>query len=188
MAFIPIAKETHVATTHSRSTGKSSGTTAKKGTARGRHHALALLEKDHREVERLFSKFEKAKEDAEKAELARQICMELKVHTRIEEEMLYPMAREETGEDDLVDEAKVEHDTAKMLIKDIESGKPSDDLFDARVSVLGEYIKHHVKEEEGELFPAIEKKADLDLDQLGEKLMQRKQALMEKMGKGDGKA
>lgn len=176
-----------MATTQSKSTGKSSGA-AKKATTRGKNNALGLLEKDHREVERLFAKFEKAKEDSEKAELAQQICLELKVHTEIEEELLYPMARDETGEEDLVDEAQVEHNTAKMLIKEIESGKSSDGLFDARVKVLGEYVKHHVKEEENELFPAIEKKSSIDLDQLGEKLMQRKEAVMDRMGKSSRKS
>ncbi len=171
--------------TTQKSTGNSAGSAAarRKTAGRGKNNALSILEKDHREVESLFSQFEKAKDEAQKSELAEKICLELKVHAQIEEELLYPMAREETGEDDLVHEALVEHHTAKQLIKEIESAKSSDELYDARVKVLGEYVKHHVKEEEKELFPAIEKKADIDLDELGEKLMARKEECMSKLGK-----
>ena len=172
-----------MATTHSR-TEKSTGTAAAKkaGTSRSKNNALALLEKDHREVETMFSEYEKIEDDSQKSALAEKICLALKVHTQMEEELLYPMAREETGEEDLVAEAMVEHNTAKQLIREIEGSKSSDQMYDARVKVLSEYVKHHVKEEEKQLFPAIEK-AGVDLDGLGEKLMARKTELMEKTGK-----
>lgn len=168
-----------MATSQSKSTGS---TAAKKTASRSKPKALALLEKDHREVEGLFADFEKAKDESEKAELVQEICTTLKVHAQIEEELLYPMTLDEIGDEDLVNEALVEHHTAKQLIKEIEAAKSSDSLYDARVKVLGEYVKHHVREEEGEIFPAL-KKADVDLDELGDKLEARKTELMEKMTK-----
>ena len=109
--------------------------------------AIALLKADHRKVETLFEKFEKAKDAATKKSLAQQICTELSVHTAIEEEIFYPAC---TGkiEEDLVKEAYVEHDGAKVMIAEIEAGKPGDEFYDAKVKVLSEQIKHHVKEEE----------------------------------------
>ncbi len=169
-----------MATSQSKSTGSTAA--KKKSASRSKPKALAMLEKDHREVEGLFADFEKQEDEAKKAEIVQTICMELKVHAQIEEELLYPMAQEEIDDDDLVHEALVEHHTAKQLIKEIETARSSDSLYDARVKVLGEYVKHHVKEEEGELFPAL-KKADVDLDELGEKLMARKTELVEKMSK-----
>lgn len=124
--------------------------------------AVELLRADHRKVQDLFHQFEKARSDDRKAELAREICAELKVHAQIEEEIFYPAAREALKKQDLIDEAAVEHATAKDLIAQIEQGGPGQELFDAKVTVLGEYIQHHVKEEQNELFPKV-KKAKLDL-------------------------
>jgi hemerythrin superfamily protein len=138
--------------------------------------AIALLEDDHCAVEKLFKEFESAKGEGRKEKLARRICLELTVHTEIEEEIFYPACKGKVDED-LLKEAYVEHDAAKLLIAEIEAGTgESDDFFDAKVQVLSEQIEHHVKEEEGELFPQV-RKADLDLKPLGERLAGRKREL-----------
>lgn len=147
--------------------------------ARRPQDAIALLRADHALVEDLFSQFEKARDDNRKQTLATRICLELKIHTTIEEEIFYPATREVLPkEEDLLDEAKVEHDSAKELIAQIEAGAPGDDLWDAKVTVLSEYIKHHVKEEHTEMFPKV-RKTKLDLKALGEQLRQRKEQLQE---------
>jgi hemerythrin superfamily protein len=139
--------------------------------------AIALLKEDHRAVEKLFKEFEGAKGEGRKEKLARRICMELTVHTKIEEEIFYPACKGKVGED-LLKEAYVEHDAAKLLIAEIEAGSgQSDEFFDAKVQVLSEQIEHHVEEEEKELFPEV-RKADLDLKTLGEQLAARKKELM----------
>src|SRR5882757_3216478 len=117
--------------------------------------AIDLLEDDHHEVEGYFDEYEELEDDGAKEKLAAKICTALKVHTQIEEEIFYPAARKATKDDDLLDEAKVEHDGAKKLIEEIEAMAVGDDLYDAKVKVLGEQIKHHVKEEEKELFPEV---------------------------------
>ena len=137
--------------------------------------AVALLKADHRKVEGLFAQFEKAKGDARKKELADQICLELSVHAKIEEDIFYPACREQGVDEDMMDEANVEHDSAKVLIAEIEKAGPADDYFDAKVKVLSEMIKHHVKEEEQRdgMF-AQAKQGDVDLAELGQQLAQRK--------------
>ncbi|HEX6958452.1 MAG TPA: hemerythrin domain-containing protein [Ferrovibrio sp.] len=144
--------------------------------------ATALLKQDHREVESFFEQYEQLDSKAEKGKLAAKICLMLTVHAMIEEELLYPAAHEESEavESDLVDEAIVEHASAKQLIAEIEAMKPGEELYDAKVKVLGEYVKHHVKEEENELFPQLQD-SELDLRELGEKLMQRKIELLAQM-------
>jgi hypothetical protein len=139
--------------------------------------AIELLEDDHQEVQGYFDAYEELEDDAAKAELSAKICQALKVHTQIEEEIFYPAARKATKDDDLLDEAKVEHAGAKHLIAEIEAMTVGDDLYDAKVKVLGEQVKHHVKEEEEELFPEA-KSAKMDLDALGKKMAARKEALM----------
>jgi hemerythrin superfamily protein len=144
--------------------------------------AIELLTTDHKEVKALFKEYDKLVEsdgnEDEKQALAEQICQMLTVHATIEEELFYPAAREALGEDaDLVDEADIEHESAKELIAQIEGSSPEDDHFDARVKVLGEYIDHHVKEEEGEMFPKV-KKGDVDMVALGTDLMARKEQLL----------
>jgi hemerythrin superfamily protein len=139
--------------------------------------AITLLEQDHREVEDHFEGYEKAKSEEKKYELASQICTALTVHTRLEEELFYPTARKATGDDDLFDEATVEHASAKQLIAEIEAMSVGDELYDAKIKVLSEQIQHHVEEEEKRLFPET-RKTDLDLDALGEELMARKAELM----------
>jgi hemerythrin superfamily protein len=139
-------------------------------------NAISLLIQDHREVSDLFDAFEE--DDADKSGIAAQVCRMLTVHAMIEEELFYPAAREVLGDegDDLLDEAQVEHASAKELIAQIEEEGQDGDLFEAKIKVLGEYVRHHVEEEEKELFPLV-KKAEIDLEALGTELEQRKAAL-----------
>ena len=144
--------------------------------------AIALLKEDHRKVEDLFKDFESAKGEGRKERLAHEICLELSVHATIEEEIFYP-ACEGKVDEDLLKEAYVEHDSAKLLIAEIESGPgESDEFFDAKVKVLQEEIEHHVEEEEKRLegLFAQARKAEIDLDTLGETLMARKLELTER--------
>ena len=140
--------------------------------------AIALLKEDHRTVEDLFTQFEKATGDGRKQKLAQQICLELSVHAAIEEEIFYP-ACEGKVEEDLIKEAYVEHDGAKVLIAEIAGNtQASDDFFDAKVKVLQEEIEHHVEEEEqaGGVFSQA-RKGKIDLDSLGDQLAARKKEL-----------
>jgi hemerythrin superfamily protein len=147
--------------------------------------AVKLLTSDHREVKALFQQYQEMVDhdaaDEDKHPIAQQICLMLTVHAQIEEEIFYPAARDAIREEDLVDEATVEHATAKDLIAQLEDSDPSDDLFDAKVKVLGEYIDHHVKEEESEMFPQA-RKAKMDLKTLGDAMSARKRELMEELG------
>ncbi|MCE7798172.1 hemerythrin domain-containing protein [Sphingobium sufflavum] len=139
--------------------------------------AIKLLKDDHKEVKTWFTQYEKLEDDAEKQELANKICLALTVHTQIEEEIFYPAAREGIDDDDLLDEAEVEHASAKQLIAEIQAMQAGDPLYDAKVTVLGEYVNHHVEEEEKEMFPEC-RDSDLDLKALGEQLAARKAELM----------
>lgn len=141
--------------------------------------AIALLKSDHRQVEKWFEQFESSRADSRKSELARQICQALTVHTTIEEEIFYPAFLAATEEEDIHHEAEVEHDGAKKLIAEIEAAGPQDDHFDARVTVLSEMIKHHVREEEKRdgMF-AKARQSEMDLVALGEQLASRKAELM----------
>jgi len=142
--------------------------------------AVALLKQDHRTVEELFEKFEKATGDGRKQALAEEICLELSVHAQIEEEIFYP-ACEGKVDEDLLKESYVEHDGAKVLIAEIIGGGPSDEFYDAKVKVLSEEIEHHVEEEEKRMegLFAQARKAGLDMDALGEQLAARKSELTE---------
>jgi hemerythrin superfamily protein len=166
-------------TTSPQSRKSSKSTTATRSTART-PDALKLLVTDHKEVKALFKEYEKLvkaeADDERKQALAEQICEMLTVHTTLEEELLYPAAQELLEEADLVDEAQVEHASAKDLIEQIRSMKPADELYDAKVTVLGEYIDHHVKEEEKEMFPKL-RKTELDLKELGVSMQTRKSEL-----------
>jgi Hemerythrin HHE cation binding domain len=148
--------------------------------------AIALLKVDHRTVEDLFAKFEKASGDGAKQTLAEEISLELSVHAQIEEEIFYP-ACEGKVDEDLLKESYVEHDGAKVLIAELAKSSPDDEFFDAKVSVLSEMIRHHVKEEEkrSEGLMAQAKEAGLDMAGLGERLARRKQELMAEFGEGD---
>jgi len=162
-------------------TAKKTPAKASATAAAARTDATALLQRDHAEVKKLFKQYEKladAEADgAERGELAAQICAMLTVHATIEEEIFYPAARAAEVDADLLDEAEVEHASAKDLISQIRSMSPDDDLYDAKVSVLGEYIDHHVQEEEGEMFPKC-RKSEMDLAALAEALAERKSELM----------
>lgn len=140
--------------------------------------AIALLTEDHENVKALFEQYEELGDRAHvsKHKLALQICEELTKHTMIEEEIFYPAVRKAIKEEDMMDEAIVEHASAKDLIAQIQSMEPTDDLFDAKVKVLSEMIDHHVEEEETEMFPKV-RKAKLDLEELGEAMAARKEQI-----------
>lgn len=144
--------------------------------------AIQLLKADHREVKGWFKQFEALEDEDEKQQMAAKICLALTVHAQIEEEIFYPAVRAEIEDDDLMDEAEVEHASAKQLIAEIQRMKPSEKLFDAKVIVLGEYVNHHVEEEETEMFPET-RHSDVDLKGLGAKLAARKKELMAKLAK-----
>ena len=169
--------------THSSAKKASAGKGTTRSAASKGPDAVALLKADHRAVEKLFGQFEKAKDTDRKKALADQICKELTVHATVEEEIFYPACKGAV-EDDMLDEAHVEHDGAKQLIAELESGSPEDEFYDAKVTVLSEEIKHHVNEEEkrGGIFTGA-RQADLDLDALGEKLQTRKDELVAQIEK-----
>jgi hemerythrin superfamily protein len=147
----------------------------------GAQDGVALLTADHREVKALFEKYEKLAGDkgdaSDRQALAETICDMLIVHATIEEEIFYPAARKATQDDELLDEAEVEHAAAKDLIVQIKDMSPDEDLYDAKVKVLGEQIDHHVEEEEGEMFPEA-RKSDMDMAELGARMLARKNQLM----------
>jgi len=166
----------------SKSASASSGA---RGGRRGANDALALLKRDHDNVDAMFKKYDRMKDgDERKAPLREQVCMELTVHAKLEEELFYPALKslfEQGGMDkavDLIEEADVEHASLKWLIEQLQSGDQQDEgMIDARVKVLSEYVKHHVDEEEGEIFKAA-RKVDIDLEALGAELEARKGELM----------
>ena len=157
--------------------------TEKKASAVIGPDAIKLLSDDHKEVKKMFAEFKKMADsddtDAKEA-LVAQICADLTVHTAVEEEIFYPAAREAINDGALLDEAEVEHASAKDLIAQLKAMSSSDDLYDAKVTVLGEYIEHHIKEEETEMFTKV-KKAKLDLQQLGQEMGMRKEELKASM-------
>jgi hemerythrin superfamily protein len=163
----------------------SSGRSSASSNSGAASDAVSLLTADHAEVADLFDEYETLVDgdsgEDERQALAERICSMLTVHATIEEEIFYPAAREVLDDESLLNEAEVEHATAKDLIEQIQSREPSDELYDAKVKVLGEYVNHHVLEEEGELFPQCQT-AEMDLDELGEELSARKSELMEELG------
>lgn len=156
-------------------------TRKRNGGSRNGSDAIRALTTDHKRVKALFREFaalktKKGDRSGEKAELVQRICQELKIHTQLEEGIFYPAVRELIRDDDLMDEALVEHAGAKTLVEQLETMNPDDDLYDAKVTVLGEQISHHVKEEEGQIFPKA-KKAKLDTATLGAEMAERKAEL-----------
>jgi hemerythrin superfamily protein len=155
---------------------------------RAEKDACDLLDADHKAVKKMFKEYEELtgsrarSASQKKKELAQQICHELTVHAQIEEEIFYPALREVLKETDLLNEAAVEHQTAKDLIAQIEGMGEPDEMFDAKVKVLGEYIDHHVKEEKNEIFPKARAARKLDLVAMREELETRKEELMAEMG------
>ena len=154
--------------------------------AEKKQDAVALLKADHDEVQKHFKEFSSASGDGRKEKLARQICRELTIHAKIEEEIFYPACDGKVDED-LLKEGYVEHDAAKLMIAEIEAGEPSDDFYDAKMKVLCEEIDHHIKEEERRMdgLFAQAKKAGLDMDKLGEQLAARKAELMRETESGE---
>ena len=147
--------------------------------------AVAMLKADHRKVEDIFEQFEKATSKSKKQQLAEQACLELKVHTTIEEEIFYP-ACEGVIEEDLLKEAYVEHDGAKVLINEIEAGSPEDEFYEAKVKVLAEMIEHHVEEEEQRVEGMFSqaRAAGLDMDDLADRMRARKASALEEYQAG----
>jgi hemerythrin superfamily protein len=167
-------------------TARSSRAASSRTASRKSQDAIALLKADHRQVEGWFEEFDSSRSASRKRDLANRICMALKAHTTIEEEIFYPAFLEATGDEDIHHEAEVEHDGAKKLIAEIEKAGPDDDYFDARMSVLSEMVKHHVREEEkrdGMFGKARE--ADMDLAMLGQELASRKAQIMGQAEEGD---
>ena len=160
---------------------KTNARTSKRSRTTTGRDAIGLLMADHKKVKALFKKFEKAHK-SEDMDLCREIvettCNELEIHTTIEEEIFYPAAREVVKDEDLLDEAAVEHDSAKSLIAQIKALDPDDPRWAASFTVLGEYVNHHVKEEETSLFPQA-KRGGLDAASIGEQLKQRKEELQQ---------
>jgi hemerythrin superfamily protein len=157
---------------------------ARKKSGHAGNDPIEMLTADHKKVKALFKEFASAKEnasDAEKATLVTEICDALTIHAEIEEEIFYPAVREAIGDPDLMDEALVEHAGAKQLIAELRETDPDDELFEAKVTVLGEQIDHHVKEEEGEMFPKAEK-AKVNTEELGTQLAARKEELAAELG------
>lgn len=156
-------------------------------TKRQEPDACSLLDTDHKNVKKMFTAYHElagsraASASAKKRDLAFQICMELIVHARLEEEILYPAVRKAIKETDLIDEAEVEHASAKDLIAQIQESTEVDEVFDAKVKVLGEYIDHHVKEERNEMFPKARAARGLDLVAMREQIAARKEELMAEM-------
>jgi hemerythrin superfamily protein len=143
--------------------------------SRSETNAISMLKEDHQTVKDLFEKFEDSKSDAEKEKIISEAVHELKVHATIEEEIFYPAVRNEV-EDDILNEAEVEHHVARMLIAELDEEDDSSDYRNARFKVLAEAVKHHIKEEEGKMLPQV-KDLEIDFDSLGEQMMQRKEEL-----------
>ena len=179
-------KKTAAKKTSGRSTaGKKSA--AKKTTSRGRADALTMLKADHDLVKKLFNRYERTKDnmsDGDKSQMVQQLCGELTVHAQIEEEIFYPALRNVADDDlnEMLDEAAVEHTGAKDLIAQLQGGKPTDPLYDAKVPVLGEQVKHHAEEEETNIFRKARRAREADLTVLREQMEARKTELKGELG------
>jgi len=174
--------------TKPKSASKAKSAPAKRAQSKSSTDAITLLKTDHKEATAMFRQYEAGKDklsDARKTKIAGDICNALTVHMKIEEELFYPAVAEEVdGAEDLLAEAKVEHNSCKRLIDDVTGGSPGSDEYDANVKVLGEYISHHVDEEETELFPKV-RKSGMDLKSLGAEMLARKNDLTGRGAKND---
>jgi hemerythrin superfamily protein len=141
------------------------------------HDAIALLREDHKKVQKLFKEYQEAKGGPKKKARVEEVCTDLTVHSQVEEELFYPEARDAIDAMDIMDEAEVEHTVAKQLIEELKVMQPNDPLYNAKFTVLGEYVTHHIKEEQNEMFPKV-KKAKINLDSLGEQMAARKLELL----------
>lgn len=180
-------------TSQSKSTKKAAATRGKTSakaassksaeSASGNEDAIALLKADHRKVEQLFDRYEQSEDTEEKSEIVYNVCKELIIHTMLEEELFYPACREELDDDSMLDEAQVEHDAVKALMVELAVGSPEDEFYDAKVKVLSEYVKHHIREEEkrGDGIFAQAKSADMELESLGEEIRQMKEELLDEV-------
>jgi hemerythrin superfamily protein len=153
-------------------------TTRKKPSASAKApDAIALLRADHKNVSALFAQYEKSRSAGRKKSIVAQICTELTVHTQIEEEIFYPAVKAALKDKELVPEATVEHASVKSLIEQVEGKEPDGEMFDAKIKVMSEFVKHHVKEEQNEMFPKA-KKTKLDMNELGARMAARKDELL----------
>ena len=148
-----------------------------KSSSKNGQDATMLLRADHKLVSGLFEEYENAKSTSKKQQLVAQICQELSVHAQVEEEIFYPAVKKALKDKELIPEATVEHATLKDLISQIEGVEPDGEMFDAKVKVLSEYVEHHVKEEQNEMFPKA-KASNLDMMELGAQIAQRKEELL----------
>jgi hemerythrin-like domain-containing protein len=149
--------------------------------------AIEMLKEDHDKVKKAFKEFESMdrEDSAALQQMVKTVCEDLKVHSTLEEELFYPAVREAIEDEDIMNEAQVEHEAAKMLIEQLENMGPDDPNFHATFTVLGEYVKHHIKEEEGEMFPQA-KKSDLDFEDLANRMRSRKEELMGEVQEQEG--
>jgi len=148
--------------------------------------ATAMLRADHKLVSGLFAQYEKTQSTSKKKQLVGQICTELSVHAQVEEEIFYPAVKEALHDHELVPEATVEHASLKSLISEVEGVEPDGEMFDAKIKVLSEYVKHHVKEEQTEMFPKA-KATDLDMRELGARIAARKEVLLEERERSEAR-
>jgi hemerythrin superfamily protein len=149
-------------------------------------NATQLIRRDHKKVEGLFDKFEQTKKPETKKRIADQVIQELEIHTKVEEEIFYPAVRKHLGEEDMLEEAKQEHQQAKEIIRELKKLDAEDDQLEEKFSELVESVKHHVEEEEGEMLPKVEE-SDMDLIEIGDEILDRKEELTRQM-QGKSKA
>ena len=162
---------------------RATGTVASKTTTRATkapvaQEATALLKADHKLVSQLFAEYEKTRSTAKKQTLVARICMELGIHAKVEEEIFYPAVKAALKDKEMVPEAIVEHASLKELMAQVEGKEPDGEMFDAKIKVMSEYVKHHVREEQTEMFPKAKKATRLDMTVLGARLAQRKAELL----------
>jgi len=139
--------------------------------------AIALLKEDHQKVSALFEQYGKSRSASKKQSIVADICRELSIHATVEEEIFYPAVKAALKDKELVPEATIEHATIKEFIAKVDGKVPDGEMFDAHIQVMGEYVKHHVKEEQTEMFPKA-RKTNLDMLELGQRILDRKQELM----------
>jgi len=183
---MPTLKHKTTATNKTSTAKKASTSTRARASTSKSMDALALLKHDHREVEKMFGRFEKAKSSDQKQKLCREICMELKVHAGIEEKSFYPELKKKTSLKEIVLESYEEHKQVKTLVMQLEAMAGHDETMQARMKVLKEDVLHHVQEEEKQLFPKVQKAVGKEqLTTMGEQLRQDKMAMMGSMGRGE---
>jgi len=164
-------------TAAAKATRKTPARTSRAASGSSGQDAIALLRADHRKVSELYTQYEATRSAAKKKALVATICLELSVHARVEEEIFYPAVKAALKDKELVPEAQVEHASLKELIAQVKDKEPDGEMFDAKIKVMSEYTKHHVKEEQNEMFPKV-KKTRLDLQELGARIAARKEELM----------